>query len=391
MHILMTFPFSLGLPGGGNYAFLQTARHLKAAGAAVTVMTLNSPGSKLFLRKQLPKALDGRAQQTTLREKGIEVIPVPVSRLTLATDPIYMRKAVSDYLGSQKVNAVISWHHEGAFLGNNGRKQKIIWGCRAAGNYNRLDPPEKGYLWNALMFRLLQQSFSRADIIWATSDFIKQEVLTNFELERDPLKVLPEGINPIFETVKREQTKNETIRRFIYFGVWSKPKGVFDALSAFKQLTEQGFTEWEFHIAGWGNKEGILQFIQENEMMEQVKLLGKLDHPSLIKALEWAQIAILPSYMESFGLAVAEAQTSGLPVIAYNSGAVPEIIGDGRTGWLVPPKQIDLLADAIKNSMEDPATTHQMGLTGRQKIAGCFSWPKTVKTMLEDIEKLRKL
>ncbi|NIP32684.1 glycosyltransferase, partial [Candidatus Saccharibacteria bacterium] len=67
-----------------------------------------------------------------------------------------------------------------------------------------------------------------------------------------------------------------------------------------------------------------------------VKLLGKLDHQELVKALEWAQVVLLPSQFESFGLAVAEAQTAALPVIAYHSAAVTEMIEDGKTGWLVP-------------------------------------------------------
>jgi glycosyltransferase involved in cell wall biosynthesis len=126
-------------------------------------------------------------------------------------------------------------------------------------------------------------------------------------------------------------------------------------------------------------------------MMDQVRLLGKLDHPALIKALEWAQVAVLPSYIESFGLAVAEAQAGGLPVIAYDSGAVPEMVENGRTGWLVPLKQIDLLAEAILNSMKKPAKTYQMGLAGREKLAGRFTWSRTTQQMLNDIEKLQQL
>jgi glycosyltransferase involved in cell wall biosynthesis len=391
MQILMTFPFSLGISGGGTYAFLQTALHLKAAGASVTVMPLNSPGLKLFLRSPLPEEKDGRTQINTLREAGIEVIPVPTDRLSYVTDPVSMQKAVGNFAARQQVDALISWHHEGAFLGKTCQEENILFTCRAAGNYANLTTHRKGRLWGSLLFQLLRQAFSQSGIIWATSNFTREEVLTNFELESDSVTVIPEGMNPIFETAERQQRENEPIRRFIYFGVWSKSKGVFDALSAFRRLKKRGVENWEFQIAGWGNEEKILQFVQENGMMDQVRLLGKLDHPALIKALEWAQVAVLPSYIESFGLAVAEAQAGGLPVIAYDSGAVPEMVENGRTGWLVPLKQIDLLAEAILNSMKKPAKTYQMGLAGREKLAGRFTWSRTTQQMLNDIEKLQQL
>jgi len=151
------------------------------------------------------------------------------------------------------------------------------------------------------------------------------------------------------------------------------------------QVAAQGFREWEFRIAGWGNKKRVLQSIQENGIMEQVRLLEKLDHAALVRVMEWSQVAILPSYIESFGLAVAETQASGTPVIAYASSAISELIENGKTGWLVPLKRTDLLAQAIIEAINNPVKTYKMGVAGRERIVKCYSWPHTIQLMLDDI------
>ncbi len=386
MHLLLTFPFSLGISGGGTYAFLQTAHHLKAARIEVTVIPLQSSGLKRFNRRKLPANQDGQEQINLLREKNIKVIPVQTTRLSFIFDPISMRNAVSDFVDDQQVDAIISWHHEAALLGRICEKHKIFFACRAVGNYNHLTNHRRGRLWSMIITRFLSRAFTKADVIWTPSAFTRKEVLKTFMVDSQKVKVIPEGINPIFQTAERNRKQNESIRRFFYFGVWSKAKGLFDALEALGLVKKQGFKALQFHIAGWGNEKVVRQAIEDNGLQNQVKLLGKLDHQELVKALEWAQVVLLPSQFESFGLAVAEAQTAALPVIAYHSAAVTEMIEDGKTGWLVPLNRTDLLAQAIIEAIKNPDQTHRMGLAGREKIGGRFTWPQTVQQMLQDIE-----
>lgn len=385
MHLLLTFPFSIGISGGGTYAFLQTACHLKASGNDVTIMPLNSSGLKTFVRSRVKDENDGRHQITALQNSGIQVIPVPANRLSFLFDPLYMRKAITYYLSRQTVDAIISWHHEAALLGNLCRKNNIFFACRAAGNYEELANNRRGYLWSKLTSTLVKAAFTRANLIWATSDFTRSEIIDLLNIAPSRVKVIPEGLNPIFFQAKPKPRGSEPIKRFLYYGAWSPSKGLFDALDALGQVAAKGFRNWEFRVAGWGNKKVVLHSIRENGIIDQVKLLGRLDHPGLVKVMEWAQVAILPSYIESFGLAVAETLASGTPVIAYDTSAVSEIIENGRTGWLVPLKRTDLLAQAVVNAINNPAKTHQMGISGREKIAKRFSWPHTIQLMMNDL------
>jgi glycosyltransferase involved in cell wall biosynthesis len=110
-----------------------------------------------------------------------------------------------------------------------------------------------------------------------------------------------------------------------------------------------------------------------------------LDHTALVRELECAHLAVLPSHAESFGLAVAEAQAAGLPVIACAVGAVPEVVENNVTGWLIPPGRDDLLAGAIVEAMGRPDRAYEMGLAGRERINRLFSWPSSAAAMLEHL------
>lgn len=389
MHILMTFPISLGIPGGGPYAFLQTACYLKAAGAEVTVMPLHSIGLKTFLRRAVPPEKDGRDQIEKLHEAGVHVVPVPVTRLTFAFDGVSMFRAVSAYVRQKQVDAIISWHHEGVFMDKICKANNILFAFRASGNYELISHHSKGRLWSILTHQMIKRAAARADAIWASSDFTRKEATKFLDLNPDKVRVIPEGLNPIFQTARRQEG-NEPVTRFFYFGAWAKAKGLFDALAAFGLVAAQGLEAWEFHIAGWGDEEKVWQTARQNAIIDKIQVLRNLNHPNLVKALEWSQVVILPSKIESFGLAVAEAQASGVPVIAYNGGAVAEIVEDGVTGWIAPINRVDLLAEAIKDSMNDPMKTYCMGLAGRAKIAGRFSWSGTAQQMLGELERMKE-
>ena len=81
-----------------------------------------------------------------------------------------------------------------------------------------------------------------------------------------------------------------------------------------------------------------------------------------------AAVFVMPSWFESFGISVIEAMAFGLPVVASNAGALPEIVEDGVTGLLVPPGDSSALAGAILRLLRDPALRRGMGQAGRERV-----------------------
>lgn len=181
------------------------------------------------------------------------------------------------------------------------------------------------------------------------------------------------------------------VSRLIFFGSLAPLKGVFDAIDALGRVFAAGYRDWVLKIAGWGDEERVRQAAEAAGIGDRVVFLGRLDHSQLSRELEWAHVAVLPSRAESFGLAIAEAQAAAVPVISYAAGSVPEVVADGRTGWLVPVGRIDRLAQAIIEAIQDPDRTFRMGLAGRERIMNMFSWERTARDMLAAIEEMKRL
>ncbi len=102
------------------------------------------------------------------------------------------------------------------------------------------------------------------------------------------------------------------------------------------------------------------------------------DIPRMLSAMD---ILAFPSYRESFGNTLLEAMAMQLPVVASNSGAVPEIVIDGETGLLVPPKDADQLAKKMLALIENPSLCHQMGFAGRNRVENSFGFDIFIETL----------
>ena len=89
--------------------------------------------------------------------------------------------------------------------------------------------------------------------------------------------------------------------------------------------------------------------------------------------LERAEVVVVPSFGEGFGMVALEAMERGRPVIASAVGGLPEIVDEGRTGLLVPPGDVEALVRAIAQVADDPARAAGMGQAGRARALDGFS------------------
>ena len=104
------------------------------------------------------------------------------------------------------------------------------------------------------------------------------------------------------------------------------------------------------------------------------------DVPELVRALD---VLLLPSWEEPFGRALIEAMALGVPVIATNVGGPPEIIQDGREGYLVAPREPEAWARAIRRLLESPERGFEMGRAGRRRVEEAFTVGHHVASMLD--------
>jgi glycosyltransferase involved in cell wall biosynthesis len=116
----------------------------------------------------------------------------------------------------------------------------------------------------------------------------------------------------------------------------------------------------------------LADLVAELGLGENVRLLPFVDDPSPL--YRWADIVTVPSRLpESLGRVAIEAMAYGRPPVVSDIGGLPEVVEDGRTGWLVPPDQPDALAKAFLAIIENPSAWNNMPSAGRDRYEKLFS------------------
>jgi len=131
-------------------------------------------------------------------------------------------------------------------------------------------------------------------------------------------------------------------------------------------------------VVGTVKKNGtIRRLIQDLGIGDQVTFTGRIDDASLIREYARAEVAVIPSVYEGFGLPAAEAMACGVPVISTSGGALPEVVGDA--GVLVPPADHKALTRAMDDLLGMPTRLAELSQTGLQRARYYFSWRRTAE------------
>jgi len=391
--IAITYPFPLGEASGGSRMTREIARHLAKLGAHVIILPVSTNAlDRGFPRSDVDEKRLGFEFDRELAEFSIDIIRVPQNRLHMKLDGFSVKKALRHILKQRKIDVVLSYFHEGAFLPSLLRSQNVKFGYISTWiTYERLAKNGtrrfRGIVSNWRNQRLLINPHQRADILFATSHHTRGQLVDIVGVNEQRVNVCYLGVDPAFTEIPRHRPKE--ITNFIFVGRIIPTKGFADAIEALGRLAKKGFKNWTFRIVGEGRAEWARQAASENGIADKVTVCNAVDDQGLYREFEQTHLAIMPSYNESFGLVFAEAQAAGIPVVAYEAGSVPEVIKNNVTGWLAPLRQVDQLTDCIEKAIQDPETTYRAGLAGRERVKRMFTWEKTAQTIFAGIQNLK--
>lgn len=172
-----------------------------------------------------------------------------------------------------------------------------------------------------------------------------------------------------------------------YVGRFSEEKGVMNLLESISLLND---TMNPLHVLLGG--EGRLttkieDFIRLNKLDTIIETKGWIDHSDLPKYLNTLKLLVIPSYTEGLPNIMLEAMACGTPVLATSVGAIPDLVVDGHTGFIMENNSPDIIAKNIKKALEDP----NLGLISRNcrlLIERDFSYDVVVRRWKEIIESL---
>jgi glycosyltransferase involved in cell wall biosynthesis len=164
-----------------------------------------------------------------------------------------------------------------------------------------------------------------------------------------------------------------------------KRKGLQHVIQALKQIEQEDIT---LDIYGTGEyEEELKELVKEKQLQRKVLFHGFKPSKEIAKKLNEADVFIHPSLTEAFGMVFAEAMACGLPIIATRVGGIPEIVEDGKNGFLVKPGDVQGLKKAIQKLKGNPTLMKQMGKDSLKKVKERFSWEKVAQAYLKEYQK----
>lgn len=227
-------------------------------------------------------------------------------------------------------------------------------------------------------------SINESDAVTSVSESLKQDTLKAFEITNQ-INVVPNFIdNEQYLPEKCVCCRNNFAEPFekviLHTSNLRKVKRIQDVISTFNIIQKQ--IPSKLIIAGEGPEWDLAdQLIQEYGIQDKVKSLGMVS--DLQDVLKAADLFLLPSEQESFGLAALEAMAASVPVISSNAGGLPEVNIDGFSGFVCPVGDVDEMAKKAIYILEDE---QRLNTFAQQAKAQAISFDK--KEILPQYESL---
>ncbi|MGH9856301.1 MAG: glycosyltransferase family 4 protein, partial [Acidobacteriota bacterium] len=159
-------------------------------------------------------------------------------------------------------------------------------------------------------------------------------------------------------------------------------KGVEEVVEAFQQIRKNVQEDTYLVIIGedFGHKNDIEKKIHQIGLQKNIHLWGRVSREDLVAAYQHADVFVLASHYEAFGIVLIESQAAGTPVIARNTAAIPFVMPHGQSGYLFT-SQAELIEHAVL-LLTDADTHKKFSLFGKKFAASTFSWNNQIEKLL---------
>ncbi len=225
-----------------------------------------------------------------------------------------------------------------------------------------------------LQARWERRNTERADQVIVASAYSAEVAGREYGLTADRLAIVPEAIDletwdaQFGQARGRVENRREAARVVLSVARMYPRKHLADLLRAAVPLRAR-IPGLRIRVVGRGPEwQALSRLRAELGLGETVALLGDVSRERLAEEYVSADIFCLPSVQEGFGIVFLEAMAAGLPVVACRAAAVPEVVQDGVTGLLAPPREPAALARILEALLRDPARARQLGAEGRRRV-----------------------
>lgn len=382
--------------GGSERQCLSLARELVTMGHDVTVYTCAHEVGRCF---------PDLCAELNIKTTGFS----PLSKLPLhprLRDVLNMRRMASRVEGRFDVLNPHGWavHWAAVWLQRKRAGTTICWMCNDYIYTTRERPRARGLLGGLISLmrsgvRNALHSFDellvkRIDRILVLSNMAAEEVRQGYDVE--PI-VVRSGVD--LEKFSRVPTGSETVRErydlgdaflLLYVNLLFHFRRVEDVLEAVVILRSAG-RNVKLLIVGSltfdaAYAESVMRLVEEKGLSDAVVFTDAVPEHELRGFYDSCDVYVHPNEHQTWGLAVTEAMACGKPSVVSTGAGVHEVLRDGETAMLVPPRSPSLLADRIALLMDDPQLKERVGKQGRQYVRANHSWRRYAEQNLTVFE-----
>ena len=237
-------------------------------------------------------------------------------------------------------------------------------------------------------FRITQFSIESSDRVTAVSQFLKERAEESFGITR-PIEVIYNFVDPkVFAPRRRTAVRlvPPDSRVLMHVSNFRKVKNIPTIIQVFSEVRKK--VRAKLIMVGDGpEKPGAEQLARELGVERDVLFLGNQDR--LEELLPMADVFLLPSSSESFGLVALEAMSAEVPVVASNAGGLPEVVEHGVTGFLHDPSHVSGFVASVLRLLGNETLRRAMGRRGRRRSRERFSTDEMVDKYIRVYDSLR--
>jgi glycosyltransferase involved in cell wall biosynthesis len=240
---------------------------------------------------------------------------------------------------------------------------------------------------------LVPRYAKKADAIIAVSEITREHVIQYLPIPAERVTTVYSGVDDSFRQVADTDTRNRLRQRydlparfFLYSGAIYPPKNFTRLVQAFAKVGPAAGIS--LVIAGGENR-----FLSAHELKvpdalgltQWVKWLGWVEPGSLPTLYQMAEVLLLPSLFESYGLPIVEAMASGCPVLTANRFGTKEIAQDAAL--LVDPESVDAIAEGMTRLANEPDLRLRLIVAGKERVR-TLTWQRCARQTLDVLERI---
>jgi D-inositol-3-phosphate glycosyltransferase len=244
----------------------------------------------------------------------------------------------------------------------------------------------------ALRIRVEGEVAQQADLLIASTADEGDDLIRLYRADPERVHVVAPGIDlgtfqPLDRADARRKIGYGPGQLLLFVGRLERLKGVDIAIRALALLGDRDHEDLRLIVLGEDSRDGdesekerLKAVASESGVRDRVDFLGSVAHHELPYFYAAADVCVMPSYSESFGLVALEAQACGRPVVASGVSGLRSVVRDEVSGYLIDDHDPAIYAERIGRLLADPGLAQQMGRRGRL-LAQRFSWTRTAERL----------